>query len=69
MRKGNYSVETPDSRRGKEEESPQLNCTNLGTVDICIDEGASKILSTPPQNSEPEMIEATVEEKRNHESI
>ena len=66
LRKGNYSVETPDSRRGKEEESPQLNCTNLETVEI---RSASRILSTPPQNSEQEITKATVEENRNHESI
>ena len=29
---------------GKKEESPPLNCTNLETVDISIDEGASGIL-------------------------
>ena len=70
LRKGNYSVDTPDSRRGKEEEeSPPLNCTNFETVDISIDEGASIILSAPPQNSEQEMIEATVKENRNQESI
>ena len=69
LRKGNCSVRTPKSRRGKEEESPQLNCTNLETVEIRIDQGASRILSTPPQNSEQEITEATVEENRNHESI
>ena len=69
LRKGNHSVDTPDSRSGKEEESPTLNCTNLETVDISIDEGASRILSAPPQNSEPEKIEATVEENRKQESI
>ena len=51
LRKEDCSVDTPDSRRGKEEESPPLNCTNLEAVDISIDEGASRILSTPPQDS------------------
>ena len=69
LRKGNCSVRTPKSRRGKEEESPQLNCTNLGTVDNRIDESASRILSTPPQNGEQEIIEVTVEENRSQESI
>lgn len=69
LRIGNHSVDTPDPRSGKEEESPTLNCTNLETVDISIDEGASRILSAPPQNSEPEKTEATVEENRNQESI
>ena len=69
LRKESCSVDTPDSRQGKQEESPPLNCTNLETVDISIDEGASRILSTPPQNSEEEIIEATVEENRNQESI
>lgn len=68
LRKGNYSVDTPDSRRGKEEEeSPPLNSTNLETVGI--DEGASRILSTPPQNNEKEIIEATVKENHNQGSI
>ena len=69
LRIGNFSVDTPDSRRGKEEESPTLNCTNLETVDISIDEGASRILSTPPHNTEEEISEATVEENRDQESI
>ena len=69
LRKEDCSVDTPDSRRGKEEESPPSNCTNLEAVDISIDEGASRILSTSPQNSEQEIIEATVEENRNQESI
>ena len=69
LRKEDCSVDTPDSRRGKEEESPPLNCTNLAAVDVSIDEGASRILSTSPQNSEQEIIEATVEENRNQESI
>ena len=60
---GNCSVDTPDSCHGKEN-SPQLKCANLETVDISIDQGASKILSTPPQNKEQEVIEATVEENR-----
>ena len=34
--KENCSVDTTDSRRGKEEESSPLNCTNLEAVDICI---------------------------------
>ena len=68
LRKGNCSVNTPDSRRGKEEESPPLNGKNLEAVDISIDEGA-RILSTPPQKSEQEIIKATVEENRNQESI
>ena len=63
LHKGNCSVDTPDSRHGKEE-SPQLKCANLETVDISIDQGASKILSTPPQNKEQEVIEATVKENR-----
>ena len=46
-----------------------MNCTNLAAVDVSIDEGASRILSTSPQNSEQEIIEATVEENRNQESI
>ena len=46
---GNCSDDTPDSRHGKEE-SPQLKCANLETVYISIDQGASKILSTPPHN-------------------
>ena len=46
-----------------------MNCTNLEAVDVSIDEGASRILSTSPQNSEQEIIEATVEENRNQESI
>ena len=69
LRIGNQSVDTLDFRSEKEEESPTLNCTNLETVDISIDEGASRILSAPPQNSEPEKTEATVEENRNQESI
>ena len=46
LRKGNCSVDTPDSRRGKR--------------DISINEGARKILSIPAQNSEQEIIEATM---------
>ena len=69
LRKEDCSVDTPNSRRGKEEESPPLNCTNLEAVDISLDEGASRILSTPPQNSEEEIIEAAVEENRNQETI
>ena len=68
LRKGNYSVDTPDSRRGKEEECPTLNCTNLETVDISIDECAGRILPSPP-DTEEEISEATVEENRNQESI
>ena len=41
--------------------SPTLNCANLETVDISSDEGASTILSTPPQNTEEEISEATAE--------
>ena len=63
LHKGNCSVDMPDSRHGKEE-SPQLKCANLETVDISIGQGASKILSTPPQNKEQEVIEATVEQNR-----
>ena len=65
LRKGNYGVDTPDSRREKGEESPTLNCTNLKAVDISIGEGTSRILSRPPQNSEEEITEAIVEENRN----
>ena len=38
LRRENTSVVTPDSPRGKEKESPPLNCTNLETVDISVDE-------------------------------
>ena len=69
LRTEDCSVVTPDSRRGKEEESPPLTCTDLETVDISIGEGASRTLSTAPQNSEQEIIGTTVEEKRNQESI
>ena len=69
LRKGNSSVDTPDSPRGKEEESPPLNGKNLETVDISIDEGASGIPSTPPQKSEQEIIDPTVEGNRKQESI
>ena len=50
LRKEDSSVDTPDSRREKEEESPSANRTNLETVDISIEEGASGISSTPPQS-------------------
>ena len=69
LRRENTSVVTPDSPRGKEKESPPLNCTNLETVDISVDEGVSGIPSTPPQKSEEEIIETTVEENRKQESI
>ena len=38
LRRENTSVDTPDSPRGKEEESPPLNRTNLEEVDISVDE-------------------------------
>ena len=69
LRKGHSSVDTPDSRRGKEEESPPLNCTNFKFSDISIDESASIISSKPLQNSEQEITEPTVEENCNQESI
>ena len=69
LRKRSSSVDAPDSPRGKEEESPTLNCTNLETVDISVDEGVSGIPSTPPQNSEEEIIEAAAEDNRNQEAI
>ena len=40
--KRNSSVDTPDSR-GRKEDSRPLNCTDLETVDISIDEGARRI--------------------------
>lgn len=69
LRRGNSSVDTPDSHRGEEEESHRANCTNLETVDISIDGGTSGIPSTPPQNIEKETIEPTVEEYRKQESF
>ena len=59
LRKENFKVDTLDSHRERKDwESSPWNCTSLETVDIGIDE-------VPPQKSEPETIEPTVEENRN----
>ena len=72
MRRENSSVDTPDSCREKDEESPPVNGTNLETADSSIDESASEIPSTTSQSGccEQEKIDATVgEENRDQKTI